>query len=83
MSIRLQAVMSEEEFDAIRGVARERGITLPEWVRETLRKACHQVAAGDVDRTLAAIRAAEVRQYPTAEIDQMLFEIELDSCEDD
>ena len=59
MSIRLQVVMSEDELDAVRAAARERGMTVSEWVRETIRDARRKVAGGDVERKLAAIRAAD------------------------
>jgi len=76
MSIRLQVVMDEAEHEAIRRAARERGITVSEWVRETLREARRQVASGGAERKLAAIRAADRFGYPTADIDQMVAEIE-------
>ena len=82
MSICLEVVVSEEEFDSIRHVAREKGMSITEWVRETLGKACRHVASCDVDRKLAAIRNAERHQYPTADMDEMLFEIKRFSCED-
>ena len=76
MSIRLQVVMSETELEAVRAAAREKGQTVSEWVRETLREARSKVAGGDAERKLAAIRAADRHGYPTADIDQMLAEIE-------
>ena len=76
MSIRLQVVMDEDELEAVRAAARERGVTVSEFVRETLREARRRVSAGDVDRKLEAIRAANRHAYPTADIDQMLGEIE-------
>ena len=76
MSIRLQVVMSETELAAVRAAAREKGQTVSEWVRETLRDARSRVAGGDAERKLAAIRAADRHGYPTADIDQMLAEIE-------
>ncbi len=76
MSTRLQVVMSETELDAVRAAARERGMTVSEWVRESLREARSKVASGDAERKLAAIRAADRHGYPTADIDQMLAEIE-------
>jgi hypothetical protein len=76
MSIRLQVVMDNAEHDAIRAAARERGMTVSEWVRETLREARQKVATGDAERKLAAIRAADRLAYPTADIDQMVAEIE-------
>ena len=68
--------MDEAEHEAIRGAARERGMTVSEWVRETLREARRKVASGDAGRKLAAIRAADRFAYPTADIDQMIAEIE-------
>jgi hypothetical protein len=68
--------MNQDEFEAIRAAARERGMTVSEYVRETLREARRKVATGDMERKLAAIRAADRHAYPTADIDQMLGEIE-------
>ena len=82
MSIRLQVVMSEDELDAVRAAARERGMTVSEWVRETIRDARRKVSSGDAERKLAAIRAADRHGYPTADIDQMLAEIERGYGED-
>jgi hypothetical protein len=76
MSIRLQVVMDEAEHEAIRDAARDRGMTVSEWVRETLREARRKIASGDAERKLAAIRAADRLAYPTADIDQMVAEIE-------
>lgn len=76
MSTRLQIVMDQEEMEAIRAAAHERGMTVSEFVRETLREARRKVASGDTERKLAAIRAADRHAYPTADIDQMLGEIE-------
>ena len=74
--------MSETELDAVRAAARERGMTVSEWVRETIRDARRKVAGGDAERKLAAIRAADRHGYPTADIDQMLSEIERGYGED-
>jgi hypothetical protein len=68
--------MDQEEMEAIRAAAHERGMTVSEFVRETLREARRKVASGDTERKLAAIRAADRHAYPTADIDQMLGEIE-------
>ena len=76
MSTRLQVVMGHDELEAIRAAARERGMTVSEFVRETLREARRKVASGNTERKLAAIRAADRHAYPTADIDQMLGEIE-------
>lgn len=76
MSIRLQVVMDEVELDAIRAAAREQNMTVSEWVRNALRKARQTAPAGDVDRKLAAVRAADRHAYPTGDIDLILAEIE-------
>ncbi len=76
MSIRLQVVMEDAELDSIRAVAREQGMTVSQWVRETLRQARRKVSGGDAERKLAAVRAADRHAYPTADIDQMVAEIE-------
>ncbi len=76
MSIRLQVVMENAELDAIRAAANEQGMTVSEWVRETLRAARRRVSDGDAERKLAAVRAADRHAYPTADIDQMVAEIE-------
>ena len=82
MSDHLKVVMSGEELNSIHDVAREQGMTVTEWVRETLAKACCHVGVGDVDRKLAAIGAAAEFKFPTADIDQMLSDIEPRSCGD-
>ena len=51
-------------------------MTVSEWVRATLRDARRRLPSGDVERKLAAIRAADRHTYPTADIDLMLADIE-------
>ncbi len=76
MSIRLQVVMEDAELESIRAVAREQGMTVSQWVRETLRQARRKVSGGNAERKLSAVRAADRHAYPTADIDQMVAEIE-------
>ena len=68
--------MDEQELEAIREAARRRGVTVSEWARSVLREARRADSDGDADRKLAAIRAADCRSYPTADIDQMLAEVQ-------
>ncbi len=49
---------------------------MSEWVRRTLREAHQQESTGDVDAKLRAVRQAVGFEFPTADIDQMLDEIE-------
>ena len=75
MSIRLQVVVENAELYAIRAAARDRGMTVSEWVRVSLREARRRVSDGDAKLKLEAIRAADRHAYPTADIDQMVAEI--------
>ena len=74
--------MDESEHEAIRAAASEQGMTVSEWVRETLREARRRIPSGDTERKLAAIRAADQLSYPTADIDEMVAEIERGYGED-
>lgn len=68
--------MDEQELEAIREAARRHGVTVSEWARTALRAARRADSGGDADRKLAAIRTANRHAYPTADIDQMLAEVE-------
>ena len=69
-------VLSDEEMEAIRADARRQGVTVSEWVRRSLRDSRRSAASGEPARKLAAVRAAARHDFPTADIDQMLEEIE-------
>jgi hypothetical protein len=56
-------------------LARHRGLTLAEWVRQALRAACRQEPETDPDTKLARVRAAVRHGFPAPDIDQMLAEI--------
>ena len=76
MSKRLQVVVDAAELREIRRAAKARGLTVSAWVRESLRDARRQAVSGDPERRLAAVRAAARHAYPTADIDEMLEQIE-------
>lgn len=76
MSARLQVVLNEAELNEYRRLAARDGLTLSEWVRQKLRRAGRDEAPGNIERKLATIRAAARHNFPTADIDQMLREIE-------
>jgi hypothetical protein len=76
MSKRLQVVVADSEFDQYARDARVRGVTLSEWVRQTLRSAERDVSYRDPGAKLAAVRAATRYNFPTADIDTMLAQIE-------
>lgn len=76
MSKRLQVLFDEAEYDRMRSLARDKGMTVAEWVRQAVRKAASEQPAGSVERKLAALRKALAFEFPTADIDQMNAEIE-------
>lgn len=76
MSKRLQVLVEESELTAIRKAARQQHMTTAEWVRQALRAAQRQQPAGDRNKKLAIVRAAARHEFPIADIDQMLQEIE-------
>jgi hypothetical protein len=76
MSKRLQVLLDDREFEAIREVAACQGMTVSDWVRQMLRAARREQASGGQARKLAAVRAAARHRFPTGDIDQMLAEIE-------
>lgn len=76
MSKRLQVVLDDDELIEIQRAARRSKATVAQWVRAALRAARRQEPRGDARKKLGAVRAAAGHAFPTAEIDQMLQEIE-------
>jgi hypothetical protein len=76
MTTRLQVLLEDDEFAEIRRVAKRHRMTVAEWVRQALRKARRDEPATDPRKKLAAVREAARGEYPTADIDRMLTEIE-------
>lgn len=76
MSRRLQVLLDPDEWEQLQEIARRQRTTVSEWVRRTLREAREREPRGDLDTKLRAIRAAARHEFPTADIEQMLEEIE-------
>ena len=76
MSQRLQVLLEEAEFEEIRKIARRHKLTLAEWVRQALRTARREEPLADAREKLRAVRMAARHEFPTADIDQMIAEIE-------
>jgi hypothetical protein len=76
MSTRLQVVISDEETASLKAAAEREGVTVSEWVRRALREANRRQTVGSVEARLSAIRSASELEFPTADIDDMLAEIE-------
>jgi hypothetical protein len=76
MSKRLQVLLKEPEYREIQQAARSRNMTVAEWVRQALSLVRRSEPSGNSGKKLDAIRAAARHEYPTADIDRMLAEIE-------
>ena len=77
MAKRLQVILKDPEYREIQRAARSRHMSIAEWVRQALTLARRSEPRGAADKKLGAIRAAARFDYPTADIDQMLAEIEM------
>ena len=75
MTKRLQVLFEEDEYRALQRAARDERMTVAEWVRQTLRQA-RLGRRRSVDRKLQALTQACRHEFPTADIDIMLEEIE-------
>ena len=75
MSKRLQVLFEDDEYLEIQASARRCRMTVAEWVRQALRRSRHEHPAS-VDAKLAAFEEATLHEFPTADIDDMLREID-------
>ena len=75
MSKRLQVLLDEEEYSEIQGAARKQRLTLAEYVRQALRQATRGYH-GTMEAKLRVIADASRHEFPTADIEVMLREIE-------
>lgn len=76
MSKRLQVLLDEAEYREIARLARARRTTVAAWVREAIQKARASQPSRKAEDKVRFVRAAVKHAYPTADIDQMLAEIE-------
>ena len=76
MSKRLQVLIPDAEMEELRKLARREHLALGEWVRRVLREARSQRPVQEPQAKLKAVRKAAEYSFPTADIKQMLAEIE-------
>ena len=76
MAKRLQIILQDPEYREIQRIARSRHMSLAEWVRQALQLARRREPVRDVGKKLEVIRAGTKHDYPTADIEGMLAEIE-------
>lgn len=76
MAKRLQVIVQDPEYRDIQRAARLRRMSIAEWVRQALVQARRREPSREVATKLEVIRAAARMEFPTADIDRMLEEIE-------
>ena len=76
MNKRLQVRLTDTDYQEILRAARARNISVADWVRQALGIARRKGPPGGIAKKLEAIRAAARFEFPTADIDAMLAEIE-------
>lgn len=76
MSKRLQVLLPDREMSDIQRVAKRERLTVGEWVRRALREARMSRPAVAPETKLKAVRTAVKHSFPTADMEQMLGEIE-------
>ena len=76
MSKRLQVLLPDWEIEEIRKLARRDRVPVGEWVRQALRTARSHQPVNEPEVKLKAVRRAAEFSFPTADLSQMLREIE-------
>jgi hypothetical protein len=76
MSKRLQVLLPEPEMAEIQELAERERVSVGEWVRRALRDARSRQSSIDTQSKLKSVRRAAEYSFPTADIHQMLAEIE-------
>jgi hypothetical protein len=76
MSKRLQVLIPDSEMAEIQRLARREHIAVGERVRRTLREARSRRPMQEPQAKLKAVRNAAQYAFPTADVEQMLAEIE-------
>jgi hypothetical protein len=76
VSKRLQVLLPDQELAEIQRLARRERLAVGEWVRRALRDARSRQPVNDPEIKLNSIRKAAEYSFPSADIGQMLREIE-------
>jgi hypothetical protein len=76
MATRLQVIVQDPEYRDIQQAARLRRMSIAEWVRQALVQARRREPSREVASKMEVIRTAARMEFPTADIDRMLEEIE-------
>jgi predicted 2-oxoglutarate/Fe(II)-dependent dioxygenase YbiX len=76
MSKRLQVLLDDEEMQEIKRLARQQRTSVAEWVRRALRSARQRQPGMNKEKKVQVVREAVRHSYPTADIEELLREIE-------
>ncbi len=76
MSMRLQVLLPDQELLDIQQLAQREHLAVGEWVRRALREARSRQPVIAPEVKLKSIRRAVEHSFPTADMEQMLGEIE-------
>ena len=76
MSKRLQVLLPDREMSDIQRLAKRERLTVGEWVRRALRQARASRPEIEPETKLRSVRRAVKYSFPTADVKQMLDEIE-------
>ena len=76
MAKRLQVILQDSEYIEIQRAADAQRLSIAAWVRQALTAARRREPVGTVGKKLDAVRAATRNSFPTADINDMLAEIE-------
>jgi hypothetical protein len=76
MSKRLQVLLPDQEMSEVQRLAKRESLSVGEWVRRALREARASRPAIEPEAKLKAVRRAATYSFPTADVAQMLDEIE-------
>ena len=76
MSKRLQVIVDDGEYRDLQRVARRHKLTVSEWVRRAIRELALREPAQSPDRKLGMVRESARGSYPTADIGEMLSDID-------
>ena len=76
MSKRLQVILDDEDMAEIKEIARSQKTTVAVWVRRALRAARSSAPSRTRQQKLAALRAGSEHDFPAADVETMLAEIE-------
>jgi hypothetical protein len=76
MAKRLQVILQDPEYRDIQRMARARHMSIAAWVRQALATARQAEPLKEAAKKLDAIRDAARHEFPSADIEDMLAEIE-------